>query len=346
MSTFQTIQVDDGTQLAYTDSGAAATAGYTTVFIIHGTIFYSSSLQTIVNLGTDAGLRLVAINRRDYPGSTPLSIDPSQITGASDDEKAGYLRDRGLEILRFVDLFIQANNLPQVSEDRKSGGVAILGWALGAGVTFAALAHASLDKEVSERLSRYVRAHILLDPPAQVLGQPTPPEYWLPLRDQSIQEPDRMPVSIQWVAGYFDHGDITKRDKSKLSWSTPSTKFLPTTFSAQHAFSDHAHMGPAPLAGSDGLLMAKPLAAQLEANYRKACFDSEVRSIFPHLKVIEVARDMGPAVGVIAFWKIQDDDAAHGGGHVAFDVMKGANHFVQWDHPDKVIDSIRRAVGA
>ncbi|TFK25436.1 hypothetical protein FA15DRAFT_703697 [Coprinopsis marcescibilis] len=299
MSTFQTIQVGPGgTQLAYADSGVPSSTSYTTVFIIHGTIFH-----TIVDLATGASLRIVVVNGRDYPGSTPLSVDPNQITGASKDEKAGYLRDRGMEILRFVDLFIQANDVPEVSEDGKSGGVAVLGWALGAGVTLASLSHASeLDKDVSERLSRYIRAHILLDPPTHVIGQPTPPEFWIPLGDEFIQEPDRLPAN-------------------------------------------HAHVDPASTA-SDGLLYSKALAAQLEANYRKACFDSEVRSIFPHSKVIEVARDMAPAVGVIAFWKIQDDDAVHGGGHVAFDVIRGANHFAQWDCPDKVIDSIRRAVGA
>lgn len=118
--------------------------------------------QKVIDLAPKANLRIVAINRRDYPGSTPLSPKHLASISGSDEAKAAYLCDRGLEYLYFVDRFIQLKALPAISEDGKSGGVALLGWSLGASFTTAALASTSrLDIESKERLRKHLKTIIL-----------------------------------------------------------------------------------------------------------------------------------------------------------------------------------------
>lgn len=86
-------------------------------------------------------MRFVAVNRRDYPGSTPLS--PQEIAvlnSGTDDQKADFLKARGVEFATFVDLFVQKYSLPPISADGFSGGFAVLGWSLGCSFALATVA--------------------------------------------------------------------------------------------------------------------------------------------------------------------------------------------------------------
>ncbi|EAU83888.2 hypothetical protein CC1G_11982 [Coprinopsis cinerea okayama7 len=321
MPDLETLVVDSaGTQFAYLDSGAPEdSSDYVTIFAIHGIIFSAPIFQKVLDLAPKSGLRIVAINRRDYPGSSPLSTEQLNCATGSDEEKAGYLRDRGLEYLYFLDRFIQLKGLPLISEDGKQGGVALLGWSLGTSFSTAAIASApSLEDEVKDRLAKYVRASILQDPPSVALGLPIPPGSWGPSLDASIPPKDIIPFTMQWLTGYFDHGDVSPRDPSALSHVVPSTQFVPTIYSMHSQISGIAF--PAPVAGSDGLLMAN-LGSQLHANYAKACFSSQIRQLFPHMKVYLITGDMTGAFGVVACWQIQDDDAERGGGKVEFELV-------------------------
>lgn len=116
-----------------------------------------------MDLAPASGLRFVAITRRDYPGST--SFTPAELavlSNSTDGEKAGFLRDRGLEIAKFMNIFIQKHNLPPISRDGKSGGVALLGWSLGNAFTLAAISSADmLPADAKTRLGSYLRAVII-----------------------------------------------------------------------------------------------------------------------------------------------------------------------------------------
>ena len=82
----------------------------------------------------------------------------------SDEGKAEYLTKRGLEYLRFIDAFIQEQNLPALStsEGSRTGGVALLSWSLGNAFGNAALASVSkLEAEAQGRISKYLSAIIV-----------------------------------------------------------------------------------------------------------------------------------------------------------------------------------------
>ena len=91
----------------------------------------------------------------------------------SDEDKTRYLSDRGLEILQFIDQFMQECNLPPLSDDGKTGGIAILGWSMGATFALSAIANADrLEAPARERISQNLRALIMdgmrIPPPSMV----------------------------------------------------------------------------------------------------------------------------------------------------------------------------------
>ena len=66
-------------------------------------------------------VRLILVNRRDYPGSTPLSDAELAELGSSDLEtRARALARQGLDIGLFLAWLIRKENIPPVVIDRES----------------------------------------------------------------------------------------------------------------------------------------------------------------------------------------------------------------------------------
>jgi hypothetical protein len=119
--------------------------------------------QKVSELSRNAGIRFVAVNRREYKGSTPYpDADQSILTGGTPAQKAEWLKNRGLEISNFMNSFILLENLPAISAEGK-GGSALFGWSMGCTFTLAAIANiGDLPSEVKARLASHLRAHIML----------------------------------------------------------------------------------------------------------------------------------------------------------------------------------------
>ncbi len=184
------ITVDDsGTELAYLDSGVPSTSpeSYVTIFALHGIGYgyrefhraahiylplitlvpgHADIYDRLVKFIQDSkppGVRFVAVSRRGYPSSTPY--DAAEVGGlptASDDQKAAFLRARGAELAAFIDKFIQEANLPPVSADGSSGGIALMGWSLGCAFALSVVSHIdTYPQSVQARLGAYLRTLIL-----------------------------------------------------------------------------------------------------------------------------------------------------------------------------------------
>lgn len=82
-----------------------------------------------------------------------------------------------------------------------------------------------------------------------------------------------------------------------------------------------------PAAGVDSLYMFA-LTGQFLNNYRKACFDQNLKSLLPKMKVWMVTGDATASFSIVSLWAIQDDDAQRGGNNVNYKVLPGTNHFV------------------
>ena len=144
----------------------------------HNTAVFSRLMER----GKASGVRVVAVNRRDYPGSTPFSDEDKRVLNSGTDaERAAFLREQGVEIATFVDRLIEKNGLPPLSADKKSGGVQLMGWSFGATLAMAALANLDALPEASQtRLAAHLRSLILFgtfrlapQPPPLALGSHT-----------------------------------------------------------------------------------------------------------------------------------------------------------------------------
>ncbi|PBK96045.1 hypothetical protein ARMGADRAFT_925187 [Armillaria gallica] len=327
------VNASTGVELSYMDSGAPAQASYITIFAIHGMIFTKEIFRRVIDLAPSKGARFVALNRRHFPGTTPLSAEELSITqtgGTDDSQREALVEARGHEIALFIDTFIQKFNLPSISS---GGGVALLGWSLGA--TFAPIVISSVDtlpEDVRRRLSEYMRSLILYEPAPIALGLPTPKQNWTFLVDTTVPENLRLPAFGQWCTSYFDHADIFGRDLDKLSWVLASPNRTPTFFndlplSIQRYGED----------GATDLPFLFFFSKQILAAYRKALFDP---GVFPSMERSFVCGDKTCAFGIAGLWAVQDDEKALRTANakaVKYRVIPGANHFVHWDDPEKAL---------
>lgn len=173
-------------------------------------------------------LRIVRVNLRDYPGSTPYSpAELEVIHNGSYNEQVAFVKARGLELGAFLAWLIRTTDIPAPSDNKTpSGGLSVLAWSAGNCVTVSLFAHAeSLPAEDQELLSRYILSYILFgayillkrswalipnvfkDPAFYAMGVPSPPltEISSPLRDPDIP-PSELPVQFaKWVSGYYHH---------------------------------------------------------------------------------------------------------------------------------------------
>ncbi|KAF8576957.1 alpha/beta-hydrolase [Ramaria rubella] len=344
---FTTLTVDtNGTVLSYIDTGVPESAPdtYTTIFAVHGFVYTSPIFQHVMNLAPAQGIRFVAINRRDYPGSTPLSAtDHGVLANGTDSEKTAYLNARGIEIANFMYTFMQKFSIPSLSSDKKHGGFALLGWSLGNAITIAAVAAwDTLPETVARRLKPHFKAFILHEPPFVALGTPVPPQHWSPAFDTTIPAHLRTHAFTQWITSYFKHGDLSTMDLSVLSWVLPATVKPPSIY----------NMSPEDMAtivweaSSDyDILFMLNFMPQFLTQYHKALFDNGTRQFWQNMDIWALCGDVTCSTMIPAFWDIQKENTARGGNLVKIKSITGVNHFMHWDFPRTAFQAYLEGVG-
>ncbi|KAI1787182.1 hypothetical protein LXA43DRAFT_1030311 [Ganoderma leucocontextum] len=331
--TNSTINVGNGTELAYLDSGSPGTKTYTTIFAIHGMGYYSPVFQKVLAEASSHNTRFVAITRRDYNGSTPYtSAELSTLQNGPDTARSSFFQARGQELATFIETFISQNNIPAPSSDGKTGGVGVLGWSLGNTFSVSLLANiGTYSNSTQQTLAKYVRATIFHEPPSVAFGLTLPPQSWSPQIDTSIPENYRQPGFVQWITAYFQHGDLSTRNVDVLEFIQPSIAHVPSVFTMTQAQLDGMTDVAAADTG-DTFIVGYSQAALLPI-YKKAFYDETVRAAFPLMKALEFAGDITANFGIVALWQIEDDNTAAGGGFVTSKILTGTNHFVHWDNP-------------
>lgn len=167
--------------------------------------------------------RVVALNLRDYPGSTPCTDDEVEnicSTDASTQELA--VRAQGKEIATFIKNFVAAENPPAVKEvdGKKTGGVAVMSWSLGNAWSLSLLANLEyIDDATRFVLEKWLRTFILYgerdavppgsvpltlcaDPPHYPIGRDLPEELYVPLRDPRIPLEKMGAAFGRWATGF------------------------------------------------------------------------------------------------------------------------------------------------
>ncbi|EED78969.1 predicted protein [Postia placenta Mad-698-R] len=202
---------DKETQLYYEDSGAPpGSEPYITLVLVHGLIFHGGIFKPMFQYAPEHNMRLVAINLRDYPGSTPFS--PSELDALRSDkaDQATFISDRGMELARFLEWFILEHDLPPKALSHKSeaaGGLSILGWSLGNCPIMSMLASAhALPEATRKLLDMHLRSFIVYDPPLYTFGiSDVYDDLYIPTRDKSIPPEGAAEAFSFWVSGYYRH---------------------------------------------------------------------------------------------------------------------------------------------
>jgi hypothetical protein len=164
-----------------------------------------------------------------------------------------------------------------------------------------------------------------LEPASNIIGLDSPAQSWTPITDTTIPEDTRTAAFAQWVSGYFDHGEVSRRNLSQLSWIVPSPTRAPTIFNFHSAYAAIVEGGSnvAP-----DLLSVVNFLPQLKVNYHNAAYNDTVRNLLPQMKVRYLAGTRSPAFAYATLWQVEDENAARGQ-YISFSLIKGANHLVR-----------------
>jgi len=324
-------------ELAYSDSGVPPNGSYITIFALHGMCFSAPIFQKAQEAALGKGVRFVAINRRNYPGSTPFTSQELEVVNTgTPGQRAAWLTDRGHEIGTFIAKFIKENNLSPISSGGKSGGSILLGWSVGAGEANATIANADTLPEAERSiLSAHLRSFILYEGAPIMYGLPMPEKNWAPFLVESIPPEDRLPAFGQWVTGYFDHKSVESRDLNDLTYVLVSTNRSGTIYNMSQAQIDETIFNGAE-AAIEGPYMFT-FQTQLQDVFKKALFDPSVRKLLPHLKVAAIAGTRTASFGIAGFWAVEKE-AKSSDLPITFKMVDGINHFVHWDEPERAID--------
>ena len=204
-----------------------------------------------MELAPSVGLRFVALNRRDYPSSTPIfKAEIDELHPIPDGESYEWHRLRGLQYATFISNFVKENGIPPISQDGKEGGVALVGWSLGSTYAIAPLAYVdTYPPQLQAFLKQYVRGLILqgesilsssvryidssstTDPPEVALGIPLNALCWSPgLTDSKVTATKSVDVFWSWCSAFFDHGDLSGHDETLIEYIVPSVYTPPTIY--------------------------------------------------------------------------------------------------------------------
>ncbi|KAJ7764874.1 Alpha/Beta hydrolase protein [Mycena metata] len=349
MSTsFQTLVVNatTGVELSYIDSGPpSAHEPYTTIFAIHGMIFSNVVFQRMIALAPTQGVRVVAINRRGFPGSTPFTPEEFNVNltgGSGDAEREAQMEARGHEIATFIAIFIQKFDLPAFSGAGRPGGAILLGWSLGAPFTTFAIANSdTLPEATREVLTSHVRSLILYEAAPIALGLPTPAQNWNPLMDSTIPASLRLEAFSQWVTAYFDHASTTDKALDSLSWVVTSPSRVPTLYGIPAVqLTAMIQLGAAASTDRPFLFFFHD---QLLSAYRKAFYDASTAALFPNMKRAVLCGDKTAAFGIAGMWAVEVDHATTSPqAKVTYEMMSGTNHLGPWDDATTVLETVIR----
>lgn len=190
-------------------------------------------------LAANYKLRIIALNRRDYVGSTPFSKTELDDLHCDDvDRLNAFMRMRGLEIACFLVWAIRELELP-LKDSFGNPSVTLVGWSLGNITTIAFLRHvASYPPEIIQILEQYLGNFYIYDFAFNGMGYEPPPGAYHPLTSAKVPHKDSHAVFHQFIWTYYQHPSLRDKALSGLHMKAPegvehaSSYFSPEEFAA------------------------------------------------------------------------------------------------------------------
>ncbi|KAI0319504.1 Alpha/Beta hydrolase protein [Amylostereum chailletii] len=213
----------NGTVLFFEDTGSLA-GDYLTLVLLHGSGCHGEAFRSLNPFAAQYNLRLVTVNRRDYPGSTPLSDDDvAAVKSTDEDRRTEFFRKQAFELAAFLAWFVQQETIPSFvidGEGRRHGGIVLLGWSHSTAFTLDLLANGDrLPSQVRDVLEPYMRGLCAYDVSSQVFGFPDPEsrKFSHPWLDSDLCCLEKYSKFVSHFLSYFAHGNLEARDVSTLS---------------------------------------------------------------------------------------------------------------------------------
>jgi len=369
-----TVEVNDqGIKLSFIDSGPPDSQIYPTLVAIHGYGWDSGVFRKVLLEARAKDIRFIALNRRDFPGSTPFSQEELAKLKSPDVGKSAlldFMRARGLELIGFIYNIIGLLNLPTRLASGE-GAISILGWSSG-GIYLLSAMGCFNDTDLSipqkETIKHCIPSCILFDPPLDVCGSRSTDKYTSPLEQLYIENCDPsdptghlkgMKAIYDHVSGWFqyDHSsaDVT-REQFILAGEHP---IRPSTIEAAPDANELKNILYEAALGSENLIMPgiatgafKIIALYIldKANRLKDVEGKSAQSPFVGVGEEDLVADT--KIGWLwcenAHWpcvynahlhrKVYEFDGSDPNRKML--AIPHANHFLQWEDPKKFLDYV------
>ena len=307
--------------------------------------------------------RIVTVNRRDYPGTTPyppeeLALLQPAAPGAAKSEfdmSLEFARRRGQELLEFLVELIRERGIPEMLPGKKRSGIVVMGWSLGTVWMSALLGclESPNNGNFGIDLSKYLRRVVLygssahhitnsrssalthrtinIDGPSFLFGFPPPVDDHEPILRPGQLEENPEAVSER-LGGYFSHGDTL----DTLARGAPDREPAPTlrTMTAEER-ARTVYQAPGYVDGSDQLLIMAGHRARMFAKLWEdaVALPEDACKLQKEVEVRWVWCDRSIWKAIHAAWWVEAQVAeARAKGRRMKNVttvrIRGANHFV------------------
>jgi len=314
---------------------------YVTLVMVNGRGATAGFFSHCLPLAGKLGARIVAVNRRDYPGSEPFSEEDHALllpttdnTPAAFENADRYMKVRTRELYDFLSQLVKSEDLPINS-------IIFAGWSLGTVFVTSFLAHAPSFDSQGASLGQYIRRVIVYDPPSIAMGYPSPDGFYFPLNDPSIPPEDATKIFSLWLTGYYAHGDTPE------TLSTRDALDEPTPTAMRMSPEDIAlvfHEPPTLPNGADAVLLQSGLKSGVFSHLREAALfaPQNAELAWPNVELRYVWCDQSVWLmpwGARSF-RVEMEQAGKDGKRIrAHSVvrMRGANHCAHWDKPEKTL---------
>ncbi|EJD07447.1 uncharacterized protein FOMMEDRAFT_149976 [Fomitiporia mediterranea MF3/22] len=337
---------DQGDSLFYEESGPPAKTGdlYTTLIIVHGTAFHGECFRRLLPLAPQHQIRLVLVNRRDYPGSTPYTeedLEKIRVDNAETHDQ--FAKARAVEFAQFIKTFVENEDVPKASSDWKRGGVVLLAWSSGNSYTLPLLSYIdAIPIDTREIISQYLRSHVMFDAPRWILGLPSNTAGFGVLTDKTLSLEERANSFSEWVSSYYTHKSLTSRKFEDLqvypvegpgSKRSTTSRMSPEELRETTCYEAVARSEIGARTGSPAIYAER---------IRRALFNDELAKYLPRCGVDVVWCENSIWACIDCMWGLQAarekaDDQGIVGRPLRFFMMPGVNHFPHWDDPEMTI---------
>lgn len=307
----------------YTDSGHPGVADYATVILIHGMGWHGASFHRMFPFASPADLRLVALNRRGYPGTSPYTSAESDMM-SSESGRDEFRGTQGLLLARAVLRIADELGLPETDE----ASVGVLAWSAGSWFLLAMLSaidDVRLADRERARLRRLVARAILVEPPCELVGDVPSVDAYATLRRHP--EPDTL---RRIATGYFEHAEtaLASHSVGDLNFETMLQSPSPTL----------DRLSREEVAGMtcDGTAVDGPLFSPAWLPTHRDGVDAALQKLssLPHLQGPHVVLgDRSFWLNYPGAWALQNRAAELGLQSPIAKVILGGNHFMVVDMP-------------